>query len=218
MKQFLLICICCNTLFAVSQTAEEQVLEVKSRLDSIQSFSAAINLHVDIPFIQMPDKEAVVDFNKGENLKIQSEGFTLIPKRGLDLSFRELFEYPFIAVARGEVTTDTKRLHSYSILPTNDIADFSVATLHIDLQTRRIVWAEISTKKDGTYILQLKYPSSKAILPTRLEVSFEMDRIRIPLNFAGKDVEVDRKKMRETDQKAGKIILDLEYSTIKKIQ
>lgn len=216
MKQFLLICIWCSSLYGVSQTPEEQVLDVKYRLDSIQSFSATINLHVDISFIQMPDKEAIVDFNKGENLKIQSEGFTLIPKRGLDLSFRELFEYPFIAVDRGEVTTMNKPLHSFSILPTNDKADFSVATLHIDLQSHRIVWAEISTKKDGTYILQLTYPTSQAILPTRLEVSFEMDRIRIPLNFAGKDIKVDRKKMRESDQKAGKITLDLEYSTIKK--
>jgi len=43
-----------------------------------------------------------------------------------------------------------------------------------------------------------------------------MDRIRIPLNFAGSDVNVDRKKMKETDQKTGKITLVLQYRSIEK--
>ena len=86
-----------------SQTAEEQVLFVKSRLDSIETFQADIKLHVDISFIKMPDKEALAVFKKGEDLVIKSEDFVLIPKRGLDLSFSELFEYPFMVVDRGEV-------------------------------------------------------------------------------------------------------------------
>ena len=45
-----------------------------------------------------------------------------------------------------------------------------------------------------------------------------MDRIRIPLNFAGSDVSIDRKKMRETEQKTGTIALNLEYTNIEKTQ
>ncbi|MFT4612855.1 MAG: hypothetical protein ACI9OT_002246, partial [Gammaproteobacteria bacterium] len=93
-------------------------------------------------------------------------------------------------------------------------ADFSVANLHIDIQKQRITWAEINTKKDGTYTLNLTYPNNQAVLPTKLDVSFEMDRIRLPLNFAGSDVSIDRKKMRKTDQKTGKITLTLNYRSI----
>ena len=64
-------------LYAVngfSQTAEEQVLFVKSRLDSIETFQADIKLHVDISFIKMPDKEALAVFKRvkiwSSNLKI----------------------------------------------------------------------------------------------------------------------------------------------------
>ena len=81
-------------LFSVNgfcQTAEEQVFLVKSRLDSIETFLADIQLHVDISFIKMPDKEAQAVFNKGEDIAITSDYFVLIPKRGFVLSFSELF-------------------------------------------------------------------------------------------------------------------------------
>ncbi len=198
------------------QTAEEQVLFVKSRLDSIETFQADLKLHVDVSFIKMPDKEALAVFKKGEDLVIDSEDFVLIPKRGLDLSFSELFEYPFMVVDRGGAEEQSPSLLAISILPSDNKADFSIANLLLDTEKKRITQAEINTKKDGTYTLNLTYPDNQAILPTKLEISFEMDRIRIPLNFVGSDVSVDRKKMRENDQKTGKIRLDLEYRSIEK--
>lgn len=198
------------------QTAEEQVSLVKSRLDSVESFMADILLHTDISFIKMPDKQVQAVFNKGEDLMITSESFVLIPKRGLDLSFSELFEYPYMAIDRGRVEGESTSLLAVSILPSGGKADFSIANLHIDPDKNRITWAEINTKKDGTYTLMLTYPDSQAILPTKLDISFEMDRIRIPLNFAGSDVNIDRKKMKETDQKTGRIMLVFKYISIEK--
>jgi hypothetical protein len=123
-----------------------------------------------------------------------------------------------MAIDRGKIEGQSGSLLSISILPSATKADFSVANLHIDTQKQRITWAEINTKKDGTYTLQLSYPDSKAVLPTTLDVSFEMDRIRIPLNFAGSDVAIDRKKMRKTDKKTGKITLTLKYRSIEKTE
>ena len=208
-------------LYATSgfcQTAEMQVSMVKSRLDSIETFLAAIKLEVDISFITMPNKEAQAAFKKGEDVVITSEDFVLIPKRGLDLSFSELFEYPYMVIDRGAVDETSASLLAISILPSDNKADFSIANLHIDTQKQRITWVEINTKKDGTYTLQLTYPDNKALLPTKLDVSFEMDRIRIPLNFAGSDVSIDRKKMRKTDEKTGKITLTLNYISINKTE
>ena len=218
MKQLGILLLFLYSVTGFCQTAEMQVSLVKSRLDSIETFLADISLHVDISFIKMADKEAQAAFKKGEDIVITSEDFVLIPKRGLDLSFSELFEYPFMAIDRGEVEGQSTSLLAISILPSDNKADFSVANLHIDSEKQRITWAEINTKKDGTYTLRLTYPDSRAVLPTKLDVSFEMDRIRIPLNFAGNDVSIDRKKMRETNQKTGKITLTLDYRSIEKTQ
>ncbi len=218
MKQLGILLLFLYSVTGFCQTAEMQVSLVKSRLDSIETFLADISLHVDISFIKMADKEAQAAFKKGEDIVITSEDFVLIPKRGLDLSFSELFEYPFLAIDRGKVKGQSTSLLAVSILPSDNKADFSVANLHINTQKQRITWAEINTKKDGTYTLRLTYPDTRAVLPTKLDVSFEMDRIRIPLNFAGNDVSIDRKKMRETNQKTGKITLTLDYRSIEKTQ
>lgn len=218
MKRFGILLLFLYSVTGFCQTAEMQVSLVKSRLDSIETFLADISLHVDISFIKMADKEAQAAFKKGEDIVITSEDFVLIPKRGLDLSFSELFEYPFLAIDRGRVEGQSTSLLAVSILPSDNKADFSVANLHINTQKQRITWAEINTKKDGTYTLRLTYPNTRTVLPTKLDVSFEMDRIRIPLNFAGNDVSIDRKKMRETNQKIGKITLTLDYRSIQKTQ
>lgn len=219
MKQLglcLLLFLCVLTSFC--QTSEAEVLLVKSRLDSIEAFKADIQLHVNISFINMPDKQAQAIFKKGEEMVISSEDFALIPKRGLDLSFSELFAYEFMVIDRGPLDDQPKSILSVSILPLNDKADFSVAHLHIDTRKQRIIWAQINTKKDGTYTLKPTYNDNLAILPTILHVFFEMDRIRIPLNFAGSDVSIDRKKLRKTDQKTGEITLSLSYLNIEKIK
>jgi hypothetical protein len=163
----------------------------------------------------MPDKNAKVLYKRGEAVQVTSENFTLIPKRGLDFSFKELFEYPYLVVERETPATAKRWESTISILPQDDRANFSIATLQLDTLYHRITSAAISTKKDGVYKVQLSYPDTTAILPSTMRVSFEMDRIRIPLNFAGKDVVIDRKKMREQETKNGTILLSFDYTDIK---
>ena len=101
-----------------------------------------------------------------------------------------------------------------NVIPTDRKADFSIATVYLDVKAERIVISEISTKKDGTYTLLLDYSTSEAVLPSQVEVQFEMERIRLPLNFMGKGIDVDRKKMRKEEVKTGKIFLTMEHKTI----
>jgi hypothetical protein len=203
-----------SSFSSLAQEQDEDLLRIKERLDTVSAFTADLKLDVDISFINMPQKTATVEFKKGEPMSFSSEDFALIPKRGLDFSFQELFEYPFITVDRGMKTVDGKKLKVVNVIPTDKKADFSIATLFLDLKAKQIAISEISTKKDGTYTLLLDYPDSEAVLPSKVEVQFEMERIRIPLNFMGKEIDVDRKKMRKEEVKTGKIFLTLGYKTI----
>ncbi|MFK5143373.1 hypothetical protein ACI4A9_28130, partial [Klebsiella pneumoniae] len=82
----------------------------------------------------------------------------------------------------------------------------------------RIAESEISTRKDGTYKLLMNYAKPTEVLPTKVEVAFEVQRIRIPFNFMGKDTEINRKKMRESGSKTGKIYLTMSNYIIDHIQ
>jgi hypothetical protein len=192
-----------------AQMVDADLLKIKHRMDSIDQFTTNLKLVVDISFIQMPAKYAFMTYKKGQPATFTSDNFVMIPKRGLDLTLSKIFEYPIITVDRGTQTKNGKQFKTINVIPTDERADYSIATLVIDLGNRRITESEINTKKDGTYTLIMKYENEKMILPSLLEVDFEMERIKIPLNFMGKDSYIEKNKMHADDVKTGKIFLQL---------
>jgi hypothetical protein len=196
-------------LLAINMNAQvdADLLKIRQRMDAIEQFTADLKLDVDIDFINMPTKSAGMTYVKGKPIKFSSDDFVMIPKRGLDFTMNMLFAYPFITVDRGTETRSGKSYKVINVIPTDKRADFSIATLLLDTGNMRIAESEINTKKDGTYTIVMKYETEKMVLPNLVEVNFEIERIKIPLNFAGKDATVDKKKMNAQGTKTGKIIL-----------
>ncbi|MAN60170.1 MAG: hypothetical protein CMC08_10080 [Flavobacteriaceae bacterium] len=213
-KILFLIALFCMAPWLGAQTPIEKLEPLLLKMQGITAFTANVKLRVDIPFITMPEKEAQVRFAKGASMEVTSSDFALLPKRGLDLTFQELFEHPYLVVDRGEETVGGTPLSVVSVVPETDAAKFSIATLYWNPESRQIKRATISTKKDGTYDIAMRYANAAAPLPFEVIVSFEMERIRLPLTFMGKDASVDRKKMREQKIKKGKIVLLFEYLSV----
>jgi hypothetical protein len=201
-----------------AQTVDADLLKIKHRMDSIDRFTANLKLDVDISFINMPSKHAGMTYVKGKPTKYSSDDFVMIPKRGLDFTLDKIFEYPIITVERGIEIRNGEQYKAINVIPTDKHADFSIATLLLDTINHRVVESEINTKNNGSYILMMKYENIYVFLPDRVEINFEIERIRIPLNFMGKDTDIDRKKMRAEGLKTGKIFLQLSNYQIKKIK
>ena len=204
------------SLSAFSQKIDADLLRVKERLDSIAEYTADVKLEVDISFINMPSKRANVVYKKGEDMMFSSNDFAMLPKRGMDLSLSELFKYPFITVVKGGEVEDESELKVVYIIPTEEKADFSLATVYINVTGNRIDSAEINTKNDGTYKISLDYEHSSSILPQSVEVSFEVERMSIPFKFLSKNSEVDRIELKKEGPKKGKIYLFISnYNIVK---
>lgn len=199
-----------------SQQIDKDIVTLKQRMDSVTFFNAKLNLKVDISFINMPEKQATITYSKGKRMKIDTKDFVLLPKKGLDFSLNSLTEYPYITVDRGKEVKNGKLCKVLNIIPIDPKADFSIATVWLDQKTKRLHTTEINTKKDGTYQMAMEYEKAKDILPKKVEVSFEIEKLKIPVNFLGKGTSIDRKKMKAEATKKGKIYLQLIYSNIKK--
>lgn len=195
--------------FVIAQEIDEDLLLIKERLDSIESFQAKMQLDVDISFINMATKYADIYFEKGEAMQFESEDFIMVPKRGLDLSMQQLFKYSFITVNRGVEEVFGVQAKKINIIPTDKKADFAIATLWLDTNLKRIKKSEISTKKDGTFAVLMSYNDKKDILPNEVIISFEIEKIKLPIQYLAKNMEVDKKEMRAMDMKTGKIILTI---------
>lgn len=196
-----------QTLFA--QGVDADLLRIKQRLDSVVYFQANLQLETDISFVHMPVKRALMKFEKGKPVQFSSSDFVLLPKRGLDFSLSSLFAYPVVTLVRNTTTTNGFTVKEVSVIPADKRADFTIATVWLNTNLRRIESADISTAKDGTYQLEMHYQQAQDIFPDRVAVHFEIERIRIPLNFMGKGTQVDKQKLKAEGAKTGKIFMML---------
>ena len=203
------------TQYACAQQIDPDLLRIKKRMDSVQQFSASLILDLDVPFIQMPTKTASITYAKGKKMMFSSKDFVMLPKRGLDFSLSEIFKYPFITVDRGTEKRNGRSLKVINIIPTTPQSDLALATLYMDTKAVRIVQSEINTRKEGSYTLLMNYALLKDILPSYVEATFAIEKLKIPLNFMGKGTTIDRKKMRNTETKTGKIKMQIRNYHIK---
>ncbi len=204
-----LLLLTCLITSAQQTEIDPDLLEIKQRLDSIKSFTADLSLDVDINFINMPKKTGTLIYKKGSPAQIKTDDFMLVPKRGLDFSLEQLFEHPVITVHRETRMQDGDSLKVINVIPTSDKSNFSIAELTLNITKKRIAESKISTLRDGSYTIFFSFPDRTSILPKQIIIQFEVERIKIPLSFLGKDVEIDRKLKRSEDIKKGSIILDI---------
>ncbi len=214
MRQFLILLFLLCWCSLNAQGIDSDIIKVQNRMDTILKFSAEVKIDVDISFINIPEKSARIEYTKNEDTKVFSEDFVLIPKKGLDVSLYQLFKNPFITVDRGTELRNLKKYKLINIIPTNRKADFSIATVLIDTDNSRVIEYEINTKKDGSYIVKMNYDKSISILPSKIEVTFEIERIRIPLKYMGKDVQINKENYKSNDPKTGNIFLSFNYTDL----
>lgn len=201
----------------LAQTAELDLARAQKRLDSIQSFKAELTLELDIKFIEMPTKQAKLLFQKGKPLEFESSEFVMLPKKGLDFTMQELFKYPYLVVDRGYQDKNGESFRQLSLIPQDRKADFAIATLLLDYKRDRIVQSDISTKKHGSYSIDMNYGSSDRSLPDSVTVTFEIQDVNLPIQYLSNktDMEIDKKSARREGINEGRIYLKLSDYQIK---
>jgi len=83
-------------------------------------------------------------------------------------------------------------------------------TLKLDTVRNQIIIADIISINDASYVLLMDY-EEMGLFPGKINGEFELERIRIPLNFMGKDVNIDKGQSEKEGTKQGKIHLTLQW-------
>lgn len=208
MKQLALIVMLLGAAVSIQAQGIDPALSVvKARLDSIAGFVVNVQMEVDIRHVNMPVKTAQLSYRQGEGVKIRSEDFVMIPKRGLDFGLGELYKYPFMTLNLGEVDLQGHPCELIKVIPTTDASDYSIATLWLNRQQRRIAKSQISTKKNGTFDIEYAYNSATDVLPGLITVNFQVADIRIPLRFLGREAQIDKGQLKADPGQKGAIRL-----------
>lgn len=176
--------------------------KVKMRLDSVHDYSARIEIEVDVEFIHMPNKNAQIFFKKPDKMKIKSDDFIMLPKRGLNNKLAEMLHQPYTAIYLGKEDSEPEGSYLIRIVPTSRNPEIVLATLWIDPVHFRILKSESNTKKEGSFLVDFIYDDPEDLLPSEMVFTFEIEKLSLPLTFIGKSagMEIDRSKMEKVQE------------------
>ena len=215
-RKYLLLFLVSTTMGLFAQDIDPQmVLELaQSKLQNINSYTADALIHVDIDFLEMPDKEVKVSYSYPNKLKIDSKGFSIIPKFGLRPLMKTIAREDNIAIFSGREELKGHSCFVVKLLPRDD-GKIIIMKLWIDTLDYLVRRSETFTRHSGNYLIDMEYDS--LVLPSSMLFSFESKEISLPLKFLGSSIEIDKSKINKEGTNSGKVLVSfsnykLEYS------
>lgn len=166
---------CANELPELLQT----VLKTDT---SYQSISCKIDIMLDVPGFNMPEKQVFLTLEQGRRPQIKSEGITILPKHGLIGQYREFLDTDAQAIPIRE-NGDTV---VYKVVSLDHRSDWITVDLVITRSEARIHSMRIATRKSGEYFVRHFYGPQLDLFPEQTEISFEAMPVKLPLKFLGK--------------------------------
>ena len=198
---------------AKAQTAEDIILQVKTKLNKVNDYEARGKLKTNVIFIKAPIANVKIYYKKPNKLKIHNEtGISFIPKGSVNMSLGSVFantnDYDIIDVGKEQSTG----LRIIKLLPKEDSADVVLSTLYIDEKQMLIKKAKTTTKENGTYELEMTYGKYADYgLADKIIFSFNIKEYKLPKGVTF-DYDIDGAKNKEDQLKNKKGKVEITYS------
>ncbi|MBI5730370.1 MAG: hypothetical protein HY963_04460 [Ignavibacteriales bacterium] len=182
MKKILLT-LCIITAVSISAQTKDpnKILDaVRQKFNKANDYQVDVNVKLDMSFIKVPDMSVKVFFKQPDKVKLQSEGFAMVPKQGLNFSPAQLLKGDFTTIYVRSGTIDNHKIDVVKVIPNSDSSNVILSTLWIDAAESVIRKAETTSKKGGTTKIELNYDDTKYGLPSQVKLSFNLGEMQIP--------------------------------------
>jgi outer membrane lipoprotein-sorting protein len=205
-KILFLTLILIGTTLPQNKDPEEILKRVKDEFKKVQDYEVDVKIKVDIPFLKMPEREARIYFKsaKGEDkIHIESEGFAMLPKQGLNFSPLGLLESKYTAFYEKDDVINNTPVAVIKVIPLSGESDIVLSTLWIDTKRNLILKVESSRKPTGIFTIELDYKKTENEynLPYSMIFTFTVDPALFPRGFSG---EIEKEKESKSDEKKPK--------------
>jgi outer membrane lipoprotein-sorting protein len=189
-------------VFLISQSKDpEKILkDVRDAFSKIEDYKVDVKIKVDVEFIKVPESKARIYFKQPDKTHIESEGFAMLPKEGINFSPVGMLKNKYTAIYDKEEVVDGINASVIKIIPLDDHSEVILSTFWVDLKKNVVVKVESTTKMNGTFIIDLKYDKTiKGInLPSSMVFAFNVDKMNIPKTWSG---DLNSKKEEKKDSK-----------------
>jgi outer membrane lipoprotein-sorting protein len=197
---FLSILLFINYSFAQSKNPDEIIDQVVKNFNRVKDYQVDVNIKVDVEFLKVPESKAKIYFKQPNKVHLESEGFAMLPKEGLDFSPSYLAKKDYTAIYEKDDLLDGGKTSIVKIIPTGDKGNVVLTSLWIDQKEKEIRKVESTTKTNGTFTINLSYDNKLNYpLPSKIVFAFNIDQMNLPKSFdSGDEDSQPRKKSRRT--------------------
>jgi outer membrane lipoprotein-sorting protein len=173
--------------FAQRVDPDSLLSAVKSNFEKVNDYTADVNIKIDVEFLKVPETNATIYFKSPDKMKVESEGFAMLPRDGLNFSPDVLTKEKHTAIFVERQDYKGFNTAILKIIPLNDKSELILHTVWIDLDETVIRRVETTTKGRGTFTVELSYENEVIgyPLPSKLLFSFNLRDINIPRHFRG---------------------------------
>ncbi|MCF8372677.1 MAG: hypothetical protein K9H64_13690 [Bacteroidales bacterium] len=174
-------------------------------MEQIESYSADILIKVEVSLIKIKDRKAKVTYTKPNQFDFKAEGFTLLPKKGMEMEYMKIIDEGYTSIYVKEDTVNSLNTSLIKVIPDNPEADIILAEMWIDTSTIILHKMRTYSKNSGSYTIHFYYTDHPFDLPDKIIVEFDVKNSKIPMSFTG-DFESLDKPAKKGDGK-GRVII-----------
>jgi outer membrane lipoprotein-sorting protein len=210
-KTILILLIFVSGIAIPQKKDPEKVLdEVKRTFNKVNDYVVDVNIRVDVVFLKVPETNATIYYKQPGKMHLESEGFALLPKEGMDFSPVGLLDEEYTSIYEKTDTVDGHRTDVIKVIPLSENSDVVLTTLWIDESRHIIRKVESSPKIGGTFSIELNYDDSKTDypLPTKMLFTFNIDRMNLPKGMAGELNQSKSKDEKKSKSTTGKVFIN----------
>lgn len=209
-KFLFLILLYSVTGFSQSKDPDEILDSVIIAFEEIEDYVVDVNIKVDVAFLKVPEANAKIYFKQPDKVHMESEGFALLPKQGMNFSPLGFLKTDYTALYDKEVELNGTGVSVIKIIPLDEKSDIILSTFWIDQSKNRIMKVESSRKPSGTFSIDLTYPEDKPdfLLPASMVFTFAIEEMHFPTGITGdSDSENNDENEKEDKDKTGKVYI-----------
>ncbi|MCZ7602289.1 MAG: hypothetical protein M5R37_05455 [Melioribacteraceae bacterium] len=186
MRKIIYLLIIASVLYSQTVDPNEVLQKTKQKINSVEDYQVEAVIKIDVNFLRVPETHATIYFKQPDKIKMESTGFALLPRQGLNFSPANLLKDEYTSVFAKEDIINKNPVYLIKILPLSDSSEVVLSNLWIDKNKFIVYKIETTTKKSGTVTIDIKYGEQiEHALPSELRISFKVDQMNLPPGMTG---------------------------------
>jgi hypothetical protein len=177
-----MVLIAVTVLNAQKADPETVIKRVESKFNQVKDYEVKVNVKVDVEFMKVPESNAIIYYKQPDKINIESEGFALLPKEGLNFTPLSLIKGDYSALYEKGDNFNGRDVHIIKIIPLGNEGEIILSTFTIDKEKDLVLKVETTTKASGSFVIEFDYKGGNEDyhLPGSMVFSFNSDKMKLP--------------------------------------